>query len=115
MMQPIDAEAVSQQLSTFVEEEVFIHLETTRGAYTENTYGAFARNFKVRCVRAGIAGSGPYRVGIKTPDGWVYAEGLTHGEFDPDSRLLLAGHDSEGRLTVALQISREPFPMTLEQ
>lgn len=111
-MQPIDRDAVQQHLNGLAGEPIYLHLETTRGAYTANTYGAFARNMRVRFERAGVAGDGPYRVGLKLADGWVFAEGLTHWEVDAEGRLLLAGHDDEGRLTVALQLSRRPFPMT---
>lgn len=115
-MQPIDPEALSAQLTDLAGESLYLHLETTRGAYTKNTYGAFARNVQIRYDQAGVAGSGPYRVGLRlsaAAGGWVVAEGLTHWQLDPGGRLLLAGHDDEGRLTVALQLSREPFSMGL--
>ena len=41
--------------------------------------------------------------------GWVYTEGLTHFEQTDTDRLIMAGHDSQGKLVVALQLSREPF------
>lgn len=41
--------------------------------------------------------------------GWVYAEGITHWEVDDKERLLLAGHDNQGRLAVALELSLTPF------
>lgn len=44
--------------------------------------------------------------------GWIYAEGLTDYEIDGQGRLLMAGHDEEGRLAVALQLSRTPWPMS---
>lgn len=46
-------------------------------------------------------------------DGWIYAQGLTDFEVDAKGRLLLAGHDEEGRLAVSLQLSRTPFPMSV--
>jgi len=44
-------------------------------------------------------------------DGWIYAEGLTDYEVDAAGRLLLAGHDGDGRLAIALELSLEPFPV----
>ena len=110
-MRPIEPVAVQAQLDQFVGTELYLHLETTRGAYTEGTYGAFARNVRVRFRRARIAGDGPFRVGLELDGGWVVAEGLTDWEVDAQGRLLLAGHDGEGRLTVAFELSREPFPL----
>jgi hypothetical protein len=42
-------------------------------------------------------------------DGWVYAEGLTDYEVMEGEQLLLAGHDQEGQLGIALQLSNRPF------
>lgn len=110
-VQPIDPRLVQQSLDAFAGQDVYLHLETTRGAYTRDTFGAFVRNVRIRYARGRIAGRGPsYRVGLKLEAGWVVAEGLTHWELDAQGRLLLAGHDAEGRLTVALELSREPFP-----
>lgn len=114
-MQPIDPAALKERLEQMAGEPLYLHLETTMGAYTKNTYGAFARNVQVRYLRAGVGGSGPYRVGLRLPDGWVVAEGLTHWEVDDRGRLLMAGHDDEGRLTVALEVSRDPFPMSFTE
>lgn len=118
-MKPIVREEVQAALQPFVEEPVFIHLETTNGAYAaENQRGprtmavsAYIRNAAVRFSRATIAGSGPYRAGLQMDHGWIYAEGLTDWEIDQHGRLLLAGHDSEGRLAVCLHLSKTPFPV----
>lgn len=110
-MEPIDPQAVRRALADLVGQTLHLHLETTHGAYTEGAFGAFARNVRVRFHRAGVGGSGPFRVGLKTDDGWVYAEGLTHWQIVDAGRLLLAGRDDQGRLTVALELSREPFPV----
>jgi hypothetical protein len=56
-----------------------------------------------------IKGNGPYRIGLKLNIGWVYAEGITHFEVDDQNRLLMAGHDYQGKLAVAFQISPIPF------
>lgn len=41
--------------------------------------------------------------------GWIYAEGLTDFEFNENNQLLMAGHDADGRLMVAMQLSEKPF------
>lgn len=116
-MEPISRESAQAQLERFMDKDVYLHLETTNGAYaalnSENTMAiaAYIRNGLVRFERAVIAGHGPYRVGLKMNHGWVYAEGLTDWEVDDEERLLLAGHDSEGRIAISLQLSMTPFPM----
>ncbi|EJY56550.1 hypothetical protein URH17368_0845 [Alicyclobacillus hesperidum URH17-3-68] len=116
-MQPIDVQSVQAALERFVGDDVYLHLETTNGAYAAHRFGqpmavcAYIRNGLVKFERAQIAGTRPYRVGLKMASGWIYAEGLTDYEVDGEGRLLLAGHDSEGRLAVALQLSRTPWPM----
>lgn len=115
-MQPISPEKVQPLLAQFFNRDVYLHLETTNGSYAvlrgEKTIsvGSFVRNVVVRFERGMITGNGPYRVGLKMEHGWVYAEGLT--DWEPDSSencLLLAGHDEEGRLTIAFQLSVTPF------
>lgn len=114
-MQPIEREKVQQALDTFKNKDVYIHLETTNGAYASHynakflNAGAYIRNAKIRYTIGKITGDGPYRVGLKMENGWVYAEGLTDWEIDEKHRLLLAGHNDEGKLAVALQLSEEPF------
>lgn len=110
-MQTIDQTALQQQLAALDGQRLYVHLETTQGAYTKNTTGGFARNVVIELVQGKVAGQGPFRVGLKTSHGWVFAEGLTHWHLDGEGRLLLAGHDDEGHLTIALQLSRRPFPM----
>ena len=114
-MKPIEVNSVQEAINRFADKEVYVHLETTNGAYAshhdENFFsaGAYIRNALIRFERGKITGSGPYRVGLKTGIGWVYAEGLTHFEMDEENRLLLAGHDFNGKLAVALEISQTPF------
>lgn len=110
-MQPIVPGDVQGHLQALAGQEVYLHLETTGGAYTDGAAGAFLRNAVIRFRRGLITGSGPFRAGLELDQGWVYAEGLTHWELDGEGRLLLAGHDGEGRLMVALELSRAPFPM----
>lgn len=114
-MDPVVVKTVQEALDSFVNKEVYIHLETTNGAYASHhndqffSAGAYLRNAKVTYERAKITGQGPYRTGLKIFLGWIYAEGITHYEIDTKGRLLLAGHDFSGKLAVALQISETPF------
>jgi hypothetical protein len=114
-MEIINIEKAQQAIDQFKNETVYLHLETTNGAYAthndENFFssGAFIRNAQVQLEHGKITGPGPYRVGIKIPLGWVYAEGITHYTVDEQGRLLMAGHDFKGKLAVALEISRTPF------
>lgn len=115
-MGPIISEVVQQQLERYVNQDVYLHLETTNGAYAalnsnSMAIAAYIRNGLVRFERAVVAGNGPYRVGLKMNEGWIYAEGLTDFEVDEQGRLLMAGHDGEGRLAIALELSFSPFPM----
>jgi hypothetical protein len=111
----IDVQSVQEAINGFANKDVYIHLETTNGAYASHTdqsffsAGAYIRNALVRYELGKITGTGPFRVGLKIQLGWVYAEGLTHFELDEEGHLLLAGHDNAGKLAVALEISCSPF------
>lgn len=109
-MVPIQKEKVQQILEDWTNHDLYIHLETTNGAYSKHKVGAYIRNGHVSFSQGRITGEGgAYRVGLKIEQGWVYAEGLTDWEWDDQGRLLLAGHDEEGRLAIALQLSSQPF------
>ncbi|KSU80938.1 Protein of unknown function [Fictibacillus enclensis] len=115
-MQPITLDTVQNEIDKFLNQDVYLHLETTNGAYASHfnqsffSVGAYIRNAKVKIERGIITGDkAPYRAGLKIELGWVYAEGLTHWEVNEDGQLLLAGHDAEGKLAVALQLSPHPF------
>jgi hypothetical protein len=114
-LEPISFSQVQKHIDSFAGQEVYIHLETTNGAYASHfnesffSAGAYIRNAKVSYEHGKIVGEGPYRVGLKMEIGWIYAEGLTHYEFDEYGRLLLAGHDFDGKMAVALEISKTPF------
>lgn len=114
-MKPIVIEEVQTIIDTFAQKRVYIHLETTNGSYAthhDETFfsaGAFIRNAQTEYSHGKIVGDDPFRVGLKLDLGWIYAEGLTHYELDEKGRLLLAGHDYNGYLAVALQISKTPF------
>jgi hypothetical protein len=115
-VEAIIQEKVQDKINALANKDVYVHLETTNGAYAshfdEEAYnvGAFIRNAKVQYQHGKIVSTGgSYRVGLKLDLGWVYAEGLTDFEIDEKERLLMAGHDREGRLMVALEISETPF------
>ncbi|KOO46346.1 YojF family protein [Priestia koreensis] len=114
-MKPIDKVKLQEQLTNYFTDDVYVHLETTNGAYASHfndkvmTVGAFIRNGKVQIKQGKITGDRPYRVGLEMNDGWIYAEGLTDWEIDEEGRLLMAGHDFDGRLAIALQLSHTPF------
>lgn len=116
-MNQIDKSIVQPILDSFLNHEVYLHLETTNGAYAVHrqesnmTVGAYIRNGRISFGRGIITGDGPYRVGLKLELGWVYAEGLTDFELGQEGQLLLAGHDQEGRLAVALELSLSPFEL----
>lgn len=117
-MEPIEVEKVQLLLDKYKNKQVYLHLETTNGAYASQfdnkgvNVGAYIRNTRIQYSQAkiiGVGANGSYRVGLKIENGWVYAEGLTDWELYEGEKLLLAGHDPEGRLMVALQISETPF------
>jgi hypothetical protein len=114
-LEPAVIEKVQAELDRLAGQDVYIHLETTNGAYASHhdesffSSGAYIRNALVQYQHGKIVGSGPYRVGLKMEIGWIYAEGITHFEVDDKGRLLLAGHDFQGKLAVALEISKTPF------
>lgn len=115
-MKKIEAAAVQNKLDELAEETLYIHLETTNGAYASHndksilSAGAFIRNAKIKYTIGKIAGNGPFRIGLETEIGWLYSEGLTDWEIDEEERVLFAGHDAYGRLAIALELSKNPFP-----
>ncbi|WP_424769413.1 YojF family protein [Paenibacillus sp. sgz302251] len=114
-MQLIHQQKVQHMIDTLKDQDLYIHLEMTTGAYANHMDSSkhpaanFITNAVIRYTLGSIAGSGPYRVGLKTAAGWIYSEGLTHWDESDTMRLILAGHDSQGKLVVALQLSRSPF------
>lgn len=115
-MKPIDPQLVQENLLQLEGKKLYVHLETTNGAYAahrDSTFfsaGAFIRNVQITFFQGKITGKGPYRIGLELEQGWVYTEGLTDWEKDDKNRLLFAGHDAEGKLAVALELSENPFP-----
>ena len=118
-MELINQETVQQHLEEYKGQPVYLHVETTNGAYASHfdkqvfNAGTFLRNIQVTYVQAKITGGGkePFRIGLKLEGGWVYVQGLTHYEITESGELLLAGHNFQGQLAAALEISRTPFPL----
>jgi len=114
-MQSIYKSDVQGRIERLSNQDVYLHLEMTTGAYaahwdsTKHPAATFVSNARIRYTHGSISGEGPYRVGLKTELGWVYSEGLTHVDETVNDKLILAGHDSQGKLVVALQLSPEPF------
>jgi hypothetical protein len=115
LMKEVELDKVQQYIIRYANKDVYLHLETTNGAYASHydqsffSSGAYIRNAHIQYESGKITGSGPFRVGLKLNIGWVYAEGITHFEIDDQDRLLLAGHDFKGKLAVALEVSPTPF------
>jgi len=102
-MKTINRLDVQTALEAFLAQAVYIHSEATSFV--------FVRNFRVNITESFIAGDGPYRVALRFDGhGWLRMEGLTHYEVDTNGRLLLAGYDEKGRMNVALELGKEPFP-----
>lgn len=114
-MQPIDREIVQNKIDALASQPLYLHLEMTMGAYTAHRDSTvhpasnFVKNAQITFSHGKISESAPFRVGLKMAHGWVYTEGLTHYDETDESRLILSGNDTEGRLIVSLQLSSTPF------
>ncbi|MBP1999082.1 hypothetical protein J2Z69_000101 [Paenibacillus shirakamiensis] len=115
-MQVIHKEEVQHRIDSWQDQDLYVHLEMTMGAYAahfdsnKQPAANFLTNAVVRYSHGTIAGDGPfYRVGLKMDHGWIYTEGLTEWDETDADQLILAGHDAQGKLVVSLQLSREPF------
>ncbi|WP_010302630.1 YojF family protein [Kurthia senegalensis] len=115
-MEQVKIDELQTLINSFANEDVYIHLETTNGAYASHfdekvfNAGCFIRNIVVQYELGKVTAEAPHRVGLKLANGgWIYAQGITHFELDEQGRLLMAGHDYEGKLAVALEISKTPF------
>lgn len=114
-MKEVNLNDLQALLNSFANKDVYIHLETTNGAYAAHfdekvfNAGAFIRNVKIRYELGKVVDNSPHRVGLKMEHGWVYAQGITHYKLDEQGRLLMAGLDYTGKLAVALEISETPF------
>lgn len=118
MLELINAEEVQQLLTSFENKHVYLHVETTNGAYANHfdqrvfNAGTFLRNIQVTYEHAQLKGGDkdPFRVGLKLRDGgWVYVQGLTHYEINNNNEFLIAGFNYEGQLAATIEISEKPF------
>lgn len=112
-MEPVSAnpQALVDAFESFTGKTLYLHVETTAGAYTAGGFGAFVRNVQARIERLALRGNGPFRVGAETDGGFIYTEGVTHWEVDGQGRLCLEGHDDQGRLTVCFELSPTALPL----
>ncbi|MUV37046.1 uncharacterized protein JNUCC1_00852 [Lentibacillus sp. JNUCC-1] len=115
-MQPIEINQVQKEIDKYVNEPIFLHMETSTGSYVRvqdpETLPACAyiRNGKIKFSEGKIVKNEAwFSVGLKLDDGWVYSEGLTDWEVLEEDKLLLAGHDKEGNLKIGLELSKTPF------
>ena len=118
VLELINAEEVQQLLTSFENKPVYLHVETTNGAYANHfdqrvfNAGTFLRNIQVTYEHAQLKGGDkdPFRVGLKLRDGgWVYVQGLTHYEINNNNEFLIAGFNYEGQLAATIEISEKPF------
>ena len=118
MLEPIKEQEVLDLLTSYANQPVYLHVETTNGAYANHfdrrvfNAGTFLRNIVVTFEHAQLKGGDkdPYRVGLKLKDGgWVYVQGLTHYEVNENNEFLIAGFNYEGQLAATIEISKQPF------
>ncbi|MBE3595580.1 MAG: bacillithiol biosynthesis deacetylase BshB2 [Hydrogenibacillus sp.] len=118
-MIPLQAEslgAARAALQAWTGREAYIHMETTQGAYARHhrgevhPVGGFVRNARLYIERAALAGSGPYRLGLVTSDGYAMIEGLTHWEDGiVPGALAFYGLIPDGKLAAAIILSAAPL------
>lgn len=95
-MQLINPQMVQELIDKLQDQDLYIHLEMTTGAYASHhdeskfTASTFIKNGIVRYTHGKIQGTGPYRVGLKMEQGWIYSQGLTHFEETETERLIMA-------------------------
>jgi hypothetical protein len=118
VLEPIKEQEVLDLLTSYSNQPVYLHVETTNGAYANHfdqrvfNAGTFLRNIVVTFEHAQLKGGDkdPYRVGLKLKDGgWVYVQGLTHYEVNENNEFLIAGFNYEGQLAATIEISKQPF------
>jgi len=118
VLEPIKEQEVLDLLTSYSNQPVYLHVETTNGAYANHfdqrvfNAGTFLRNIVVTFEHAQLKGGDkdPYRVGLKLKDGgWVYVQGLTHYEVNENNEFLIAGFNYEGQVAATIEISKQPF------
>lgn len=114
-MKALDREKVQKRLDEMKNQDLYIHLEMTMGAYTAHRDPSvhpasnFIKNAVIKFNHGTLSEKSPYRIGLKLDEGWIYTEGLTHWDETEKDRLILSGNDKDGRLIVAVQLSRKAF------
>jgi len=118
VLEPIKEQEVLDLLTSYSNQPVYLHVETTNGAYANHfdqrvfNAGTFLRNIVVTFEHAQLKGGDkdPYRVGLKLKDGgWVYVQGLTRYEVNENNEFVIAGFNYEGQLAATIEISKQPF------
>src|SRR5699024_12759676 len=108
-------EVVQDYLNEYKDKPVYVHLETTNGAYASHfgnkgvNVGAYIRNAKITYSNAVIQGEDSFSVGLNTALGWVYEEGLSSFELYDDRSYLLDNHDQEIMFIIYSIMSYLPF------
>ncbi|GAK01163.1 DUF1806 family protein [Geomicrobium sp. JCM 19055] len=109
----INKDELQENLSQYFNHDIYVHFEMTNGAYAAYRHGkaasGFVRNAKAKLIEGKVTGDSPFRVGLKTSDGWLYADGLTHSDHTFTEALLMYGFDDDGKMQIALQLSTTPF------
>src|SRR5699024_12084895 len=110
-MQPIEQKKIQEKIDEFLNERIYLHLETSTGSYVgvqqKDTLPACAyiRNGVIEFTEGKIVeNEGWYSVGLKIDDGGGYAEGLTEWEVTGDGKLLGGGGDKEGDLKIGGEV-----------
>ena len=105
VLEPIKEQEVLDLLTSYSNQPVYLHVETTNGAYANHfdqrvfNAGTFLRNIVVTFEHAQLKG------GDKDPD----RVGLTHYEVNENNEFLIAGFNYEGQLAATIEISKQPF------
>ena len=102
-MEPIEAQKVGKQLESWLNSEVFVHLEVNPGAYW--------RSGKGKLKRVHVKGDGPFRVFLEFEDaGLIHVDDLTHMQVDGDM-VICTGYDHHDRIARTLEVSTRAFPI----
>lgn len=101
-------------MNVIVKDELEHALKNYTGDYYihfEVIPGGFVRNLQAKVEQTYISGENPFRIALKlAQDGWIRIEDLTYYEIDSQGRLILSGHDEQGRITTTLLLSKTAFP-----
>ena len=116
MLEPIKEQEVLDLLTSYANQPVYLHVETTNGAYANHfdqrvfNAGTFLRNIVVTFEHAQLKGGDkdPYRVGLKLKDGgWVCKDLRTMKLIR--TTIFNCRFYYEGQLAATIEISKQPF------